>query len=368
VIVGQKRAAIHLFALDVLMLCTMAFLKWIYQSPRPEGFQYVASSSSFPSGHTGMSLVIFGALAYFSGKLIKPSFKWIPYTLASLAVLLVASSRLYLGAHWLTDILGSIALGLTVLFCVIIQYRRRAKKQFQTINKTYWLMLILLSLSLPGTLWIYKEYRSAIKRYQPSFPKTATTSKQWWQNPTRYLPSYRLNRFGKPIQPFNLAWVDSLSNIQANLERSGWNAIVPQYSIKGTLKRFLSQSDHPLPLLPWLYHHRPPSLILIKLSPDKKESIEIRLWQAATLLKDQKHALWIGTINYHMIPPQKIKLSHFQSVTLQKSGGIQALSADLKKLQEYQYKLIQIVPKSQPEKVKALDWDGYVIIIRRKTG
>lgn len=366
-IVRQWRAAIHFFILDVLMLCAIAFFKFIYFNPRPEGFQYVAPSSSFPSGHTGMSFVILSALAYFSGKLTKHKYKWIPYTTASVLILLVAISRLYLGAHWLTDILGSITLGFALLFVVIINYRRRAGKQFQKINKAYWFVVVLLSLTIPWAARIYKNYQFAQYSYQPVFPIVTLTMQDWWNQPTKYIPLYRRNRFGTPIQPFNLEWAAPLTQIQSDLQKQGWTLVDPKYSVKGTLKRFMNKNVYRLPLFPWLYNHKPPRLIMVKTNSGKKRIIEIRLWRASAKFKNNALPLWVGTINYHIAPPKKVNFSSFKDVSLRESGGIKRLIAGLQQLKHYQYKLIRIPRNQQPKKVQPLNWDGHVIIIRKKT-
>lgn len=362
----QWRAAIHLLLIDILMFCAVGFFKTIFYNPRPTGFGFVATSSSFPSGHTGMSFVILSALAYFSTKLIKHSRKWIPYTISIVGIILIALSRLYLGAHWLTDILGSITLGFTILFIVIINYRRRHTKQFQTLKKTYWFILIFFSIALPSSLWIYKDYHFSLYRYQPYWPTVNVNMNTWWKNPEKYLPLYRLNRFGSPIQPFNLQWAGHLSDIQSVLKKQHWTILDPKYSVKGTLKRFVNkkQAFH-LPLFPWLYHHQPPSLILMKKVPNSRNlTIEIRLWHSSILFTQQKVPLWIGTINYHIPPSKKLSFSRFKEVSLQASGGIKQLSSDIKKSRAYEYRLLNIPFNQQPKKVQILDWDGHVIVIR----
>jgi short-chain Z-isoprenyl diphosphate synthase len=76
--------------------------KWIVHRPRPKGTAY-----GFPSGHVMASVVFFGALIYLlwmSSSLRK--WRWTGTTLCVVAILGIAYSRLYLNAHWLSDVLG----------------------------------------------------------------------------------------------------------------------------------------------------------------------------------------------------------------------------------------------------------------------
>lgn len=363
-IVRQWRAAIHFMLLILLMVVSIHFFKTISNNPRPTGFFYVAPSSSFPSGHTSMGFIIFATLAYFSGKLVKHSLKWVPYTIGITLIVLIAISRLYLGAHWLTDILGSFTLGFSVLFLVVINYRRRAYKTFQKINKTYWFVLVVISVLLPWSIWTFKDFHFDKKLHTPVWPVVSLSTDQWWKKPTSYLPLYRLNRFGKPIQPFNLQWAGNIASIQNTLIKKGWTLVDPKFSVKGTLKRFaMKDQPYPLPILPWLYHHQTPILILMK-TTRSGNTIELRLWNSDAQFTDSRIPLWLGTINFHISPAKKISFANFKQVSLQESGGIKQLKNDLETLNIYQYQLIQIPRSKQPERVLPLHWDGHVIIIR----
>jgi membrane-associated phospholipid phosphatase len=89
-------------------------LKLVFHRARPRFRDAVQSLTtySFPSGHTMISTVFYGALAAF---VIANSKSW-PLRIFSVAmaltlIVLVAFSRIYLGAHYLSDVLGAMAEG-----------------------------------------------------------------------------------------------------------------------------------------------------------------------------------------------------------------------------------------------------------------
>ncbi len=71
---------------------------------------YTFSGFAFPSGHATESLAVWGMLALLTAGMMRRH-RYVPFVVATLIVLLVGASRIYLGAHWLSDVLGGYALG-----------------------------------------------------------------------------------------------------------------------------------------------------------------------------------------------------------------------------------------------------------------
>jgi len=101
-------------------------LKYFFHRTRPffEDPLLTLTSYSFPSGHTMMATVLYGVIAAY---LLSRTNDWRRRPLIVLAamilILLIAFSRVYLGAHYLTDVLGAMAEGLAWLsLCLTTMY------------------------------------------------------------------------------------------------------------------------------------------------------------------------------------------------------------------------------------------------------
>jgi membrane-associated phospholipid phosphatase len=100
-------------------------LKYLVGRPRPAAALAVqpALGFSFPSGHSTSSLVAFGALAWLATAVVKRSGGRV--ALWACAVILfvgVGASRIYLGVHYLTDVLGGWALGTAWLSVILVSF------------------------------------------------------------------------------------------------------------------------------------------------------------------------------------------------------------------------------------------------------
>lgn len=88
-------------------------VKALVGRPRPGAAELVPSGGfSFPSGHAAQATAVFCALAYLVAAAVESwPRKVAAWTVAAVVVMLVGFSRLYLGVHWPSDVLGGFALG-----------------------------------------------------------------------------------------------------------------------------------------------------------------------------------------------------------------------------------------------------------------
>jgi undecaprenyl-diphosphatase len=89
--------------------------------PRPPAAIWIGhyTGAAFPSGHATQSAAFYAMLAIVLGAGLSARRRTILWSAAALAVLIVGASRIYLGAHWLTDVLAGYALGATWVAIVV---------------------------------------------------------------------------------------------------------------------------------------------------------------------------------------------------------------------------------------------------------
>ncbi len=120
---GFRRDALLLAVSGTLELILNTTLKLFYLRVRPEAyFDYpLPASFSFPSGHAFGSFCIYGMLGILiATHLTARPRRWAVRLAAALLVLLVGTSRVYLGVHYPTDVLAGFLLGAIVVTLVLL--------------------------------------------------------------------------------------------------------------------------------------------------------------------------------------------------------------------------------------------------------
>ena len=121
VLVKNKKISLSIFSNLVIITGLNQLLKRILQRPRPTEFRIVEETGySFPSGHSMVSMAFYGYLIYLIYKYVENKYiKWILIVLLSCLIVGIGTSRIYLGVHYTSDVLGGFLISISYLVIYI---------------------------------------------------------------------------------------------------------------------------------------------------------------------------------------------------------------------------------------------------------
>lgn len=286
--------SLHILAATILVIGLSEFFKHMIHSTRPWGVAAGPTSFSFPSGHSVVSLTFYVGILLLWGRFTQLRFPRVYSYIVGLLILLIAISRLYLGLHWFTDVIGGWLLGTSILLLIVLSYNRNAEK---VKNAKEFFAVFLLALLASYSIYMLTHLPSAHKNYaQVSWPVHSISLDSWWNHKGDYLPVNRVNRFGLSDQLLNLQWVGNLPNITQLLLKNGWEWPQERNWI-GVLQRVIDvKSAEHLPLVSPLYLDQEPVLVLIKHYNGGRKLIVLRLWNSNLNLLNSRYPLWVGDV------------------------------------------------------------------------
>ncbi len=157
------RTAKHLLGLACITALSTYFIKVVTHYPRPGGLVNGPHNFSFPSVHITVAIIVYGFFSYIVlEQFEKHHHRWALITV-SIMVFAIAVSRLYLGVHWFSDIIGSILLGLVLLLMFIISYRRKATEK---VDQRWFIPLLISSFIIIYGLYAWQNYAMLLQNYQ----------------------------------------------------------------------------------------------------------------------------------------------------------------------------------------------------------
>jgi len=237
----------------------VATLKVTLQVPRPVPLYSGIEAYSFPSSHATMSMVVYGILAVLCSEELSRRWRPLPLGLAAMLITGISLSRLYLGAHWLSDVVAGLALGSTWVALVAIARHRHIHQILGPMFAPAMAMVVVLV----GAWHVERHLGPDLTRYAAREPVGTLTAATWEEDGWRTLPSHRLDLEGRNEQPLNVQWAGSLDGIRSALVSKGWHQPVP-LSLRTAL-HWLAPDPAlaTLPLLPQLHDGRHDALAMV---------------------------------------------------------------------------------------------------------
>ena len=125
--IKNKKYFISLFVDMLLIILFNYFLKLFFLRERPINLMIINETGySYPSGHSMIAVSFYGFILFLIWKMnIKKSYKYIFTILIIILIFLIGISRIYLGVHFPSDVIGGYSISLCYLIIYISIIRKR---------------------------------------------------------------------------------------------------------------------------------------------------------------------------------------------------------------------------------------------------
>ena len=159
-------------------------LKLLFHTARPSPLYTGADAFSFPSGHATAAATLYILLGVIVAEGLPRSWRGVPLGLAAVIVALISLSRVYLGAHWLSDVLAGVALGSAI---AVLGAAFGQDVGYRTAQSRGWrdglMILACLGIVAAGTAQIvmakaHRQYAPFLARERVSV--APASSGAWW--------------------------------------------------------------------------------------------------------------------------------------------------------------------------------------------
>ncbi len=274
-------------------------IKGALHRPRPVPLYTGWDAFSFPSGHATTNAAIYGFLAILLAHDARPRWQALLAAMAALIVTLIGFSRLYLGAHWFSDVIGGIAFGTAWIALLAIVYMKHNPQQLPKFSIA---TIAIVTFFVVGSIQVTRKMPVDLERYAVHHTEGTMTAVDWWRDGWRKIPSRRVDLIGEWEEPLVLQWAGTLRNLENKLTAAGWRQPAP-WSVASALSWLDPVSGSTtLPVLPKLHKGRPEVLTLIHVDASgahPKDRWVLRVWNAEfqlTTSDGNNQQLWIGVI------------------------------------------------------------------------
>lgn len=286
-----RRAAVF-WTLAVLGgLLAVQGLKWAIHLPRPVSIYAGTPAYGFPSGHTAMSVVLYGFLGILIVRRIGAAWRLGLVSGVVLIAFVIGFSSLYLGAHWFSDVLGGYFVGASWVALLGISYLKGVDEPIP------WRplgMAVVLVVAVAGGWHAVQRHDKDMALYAPRHTEKTIAFSSWRTDGWRGLPAWRIEMDGELEQPLTVQWTGSPSELADVLARKGWRR---PFSLGP--KRFFGMfsPNTPIeqwPVLPRLDSGRAELLRLVRM--DRGRRFVLRLWPTGVKMESNGAPLCVGTI------------------------------------------------------------------------
>lgn len=252
-------------------------IKYGIQRPRPVELSYSGFELfSFPSAHATMAAVIFGVLAVLVCHAMGRWVRAVVYGGAAALAAMIAFSRLYLGAHWLSDVSSGLLFGIVIVAAFGVAIEAIPPRRIRPMG------LLAASLSVfiaVGALHVATGFTRAEETYAMPQRWVLVPVSDWVEKDWERLPSRRIDLAGKPEEAFVAQYAGELETLSKSLAASGWIA-TPKWSWRQSLPYLNPNATlDELPPRPALHEGLQAKLTLIRKDPETDQREVLRVYK-----------------------------------------------------------------------------------------
>lgn len=287
-----REALVHWLAATLVPYGMVFVLQFATRGDRAPPLDF--GSYAFPSAHATLATAVYGFMAVLVARELRLRWRPIAYSLVGLGISAIAFSRLYLGAHWLSDVLGGMALGLAWVALIGIAYRRHLPHELP-VNRLLPVMVGILFAAIATNGMA--RLADNLDTFGPRFDTRDIEGTVWWAHGWQTAPAYRNDLRGRHRHPLTVQWAGPLARIQGSLEDAGWK--IPERGALSALEWLRPAAEvERIPVLPQVHAGHHEALLMVK--GDTAERITVlRLWPADLSLHfgAVNLPLWLGNVS-----------------------------------------------------------------------
>lgn len=269
------RLAVTVGGALLLTALSVPLMKSLLEIPRPAGIIAGLDVYAFPSGHTTMVAAVYGVAAWIVAGGMRLGWRPVVYVAALSWMVLMALSRVYLGAHWPSDVFAGLCLGLLAPVTLAALYHALGRVDLHPVRLGATLVTVL---ALAGAWHVPNSWAVNSARYAVQHADKRLDVVAWRAGVGIDLPDRRADLGGELEEPYVLQWLGSAAALRAALVDAGWRE--PVAWDVGTAIDYLRAgvAIERLPVVPRLADGRMPVLTLIRAAPAPGERWVLRAW------------------------------------------------------------------------------------------
>lgn len=252
-------------------------IKYGIQRPRPLELSYTGTELfSFPSAHATMAAVIFGILSVLVCHAMGRWVRAMVYGGAAGLAFVIAFSRLYLGAHWLSDVSAGLLFGLVIVAAFGVAIEAIPPRRIRPVGL---LATALAVFTAVGAIHIATGFTRAEETYAMPQRWVLVPLADWVEKDWERLPSRRIDLAGKPEEAFVAQYAGELDGLSKSLQASGWTA-TPKWTWRASLPYLNPNATlDELPPRPALHEGLQAKLTLIRKDPESDQREVLRVYK-----------------------------------------------------------------------------------------